>query len=123
MAEESHRISEKEPQDGILGPSVLPPQAEANLPSTAGQSDPKHTRKPTSKWLKTNKMNPLEWPGQSPDLRSCGMTLDLTKANRARKPSNVAEFCKIPPRRSERLIASYLKGLIAVIAAKGGPTS
>lgn len=75
MAEESHRISEKEHQDGILGPSVLPPQAEANLPSTAGQSDPKHTRKPTSKWLKTNKMNPLEWPGQRPDLRSCGMTL------------------------------------------------
>ncbi len=46
----------------------------------------------------------------------------------AQKPSNVAElklFCteewaKIPPQRCERLIASYCKRLIAVIAAKGG---
>ncbi len=45
----------------------------------------------------------------------------------ARKPSNVAElkqFCKeewakIHPQRCERLIASYRKCLIAVVAAKG----
>uniref|UniRef100_A0A671K547 peptidylprolyl isomerase n=1 Tax=Sinocyclocheilus anshuiensis TaxID=1608454 RepID=A0A671K547_9TELE len=49
----------------------------------------------------------------------------------ARKPSNVAElqqFCidewtKIPPQRCNRLVASYRKRLIAVVAAKGGPTS
>ncbi len=47
------------------------------------------------------------------------------------KPSNVAElkqFCKeewakIPPQRCERLIASYRKRLIAVVAAKGDTTS
>ncbi len=46
-------------------------------------------------------------------------------------PPNVAElqqFCqdewsKIPPQHCNRLIASYLKRLIAVVAAKGGPTS
>uniref|UniRef100_A0A9J7XX44 Uncharacterized protein n=1 Tax=Cyprinus carpio carpio TaxID=630221 RepID=A0A9J7XX44_CYPCA len=46
-------------------------------------------------------------------------------------PSNVAElqqFCidewtKIPPQHCNRLIASYRKRLIAVVAAKGGPTS
>ncbi len=48
----------------------------------------------------------------------------------ARKPSSVAElqqFCqdewaKIPPQRCNRLIASYRKRLIAVVAVKGGPT-
>ncbi|XP_067245512.1 uncharacterized protein [Chanodichthys erythropterus] len=47
------------------------------------------------------------------------------------KPSNVAElqqFCKdewakIPPQRCNRFITSYRKHLIAVVAAKGGPTS
>ncbi len=51
---------------------------------------------------------------------------DLKKAVHARKPSNVAElqqFCqeewaKIPPQRCNRLIASYRKRLIAVVAAK-----
>ncbi len=47
------------------------------------------------------------------------------------KPSNVAElkqfwkeeWDKIHPLRYERLIASYCKRLIAVVAAKGGTTS
>ncbi len=49
----------------------------------------------------------------------------------ARKPSNVAElkqvckeeWAKFPPQQCERLIASYRKRLIAVVAAKGGTTS
>ncbi len=47
------------------------------------------------------------------------------------KPSNEAElkqfwkeeWAKIHPPRYERLIASYCKRLIAVVAAKGGTTS
>ncbi len=74
----------------------------------------------------------LEWPSQSPDLNPIEMLWhDLKKAVHARKPSNVAElqqFCqgewaKIPPQRCNRLIASYRKRLMAVVAAKGGPTS
>ncbi len=36
---------------------------------------------------------------------------------------NSAVYQKIPPQRCNRLIASYRKRLIAVVAAKGGPTS
>ncbi len=95
-------------------------------------NDPKHTSKSTSEWLKKNKMKTLEWPSQSPDLNPIEMLWhDLKKAVHARKPSNVAElqqFCqdewaKIPPQHCNRLIASYRKRLIAVVAAKGGPNS
>ncbi|KAK3567068.1 hypothetical protein QTP86_009264 [Hemibagrus guttatus] len=95
-------------------------------------NDPKHTSKSTSEWLKKNKMKTLEWPSQSPDLNPIEMLWhDLKKVVHARKPSNVAElqqFCKdewakIPPQRCNRLIASYQKRLIAVVAAKGDPTS
>ncbi|KAK3543845.1 hypothetical protein QTP70_030070 [Hemibagrus guttatus] len=95
-------------------------------------NDPKHTSKSTSEWLKKNKMETLEWPSQSPDLNPIEMLWhDLKKVVHARKPSNVAElqqFCKdewakISPQRCNRRIASYGKRLIAVVAAKGGPTS
>ncbi|KAK3556190.1 hypothetical protein QTP70_005587 [Hemibagrus guttatus] len=95
-------------------------------------NDPKHTSKSTSEWLKKNKMKTLEWPSQSPDLNPIEMLWhDLKKVVHARKPSNVAklqQFCKdewakIPPQRCNRLITSYRKRLIAVVAAKGGPTS
>ncbi|KAK3565476.1 hypothetical protein QTP86_010224 [Hemibagrus guttatus] len=73
-------------------------------------------------------MKTLEWPSQSPDLNPIEMLWhDLKKVVHAQKPSNVAElqqFCKdewakIPPQRCNRLIASYGKRLIAVVAAKG----
>ncbi|KAG2470219.1 TCB1 transposase, partial [Polypterus senegalus] len=95
-------------------------------------NDPKHTSKSTSEWLKKNKMKTLKWPSQSLDLNPIEMLWhDLKKAVHARNPSNKAElqqFCKdewakIPPELCKRLIASYCKLLIAVIAAKGGPTS
>ncbi len=87
-------------------------------------NDPKFTSKSTSEWLKKNKSKVLEWPSQSPDK-------DLKQSFHARKPSNVAElkqFCneewaKITPQRCERLMVSYRKCLIAVVAAKDGTTS
>jgi len=68
----------------------------------------------------------LEWQSQRQGLNLIEMLWhDLKQSIRARKPSNVAElkqFCKeecakIPPKRCERLIASYRKRLIAVVAA------
>ncbi len=119
----------------ILKDNVRPSVRDLKLKRTwvlQQDNDPKHTSKSTSEWLKKNKMKTLEWPSQSPDLNPIEMLWhDLKKAVHARKPSNVAElqqFCqdewaKIPPQRCNRLIASYRKRLIAVVAAKGGPTS
>ncbi|KAK3527282.1 hypothetical protein QTP86_018605 [Hemibagrus guttatus] len=119
----------------ILKENVRPSVCDLKLKRTwvlQQDNDPKHTSKSTSEWLKKNKMKTLEWPTQSPDLNPIEMLWDdLKKVVHARKPSNVAElqqFCKdewakIPPQRCNRLIASYGKRLIAVVAAKGGPTS
>uniref|UniRef100_A0A803JJL8 Tc1-like transposase DDE domain-containing protein n=1 Tax=Xenopus tropicalis TaxID=8364 RepID=A0A803JJL8_XENTR len=96
-------------------------------------NDPKHTAKATKEWLKKKHIKVMEWPSQSPDLNpieNLWRELKL-RAVHARKPSNKAElqqFCKdewakIPPERCKRLVASYRKRLIGVIAAKGGPTS
>uniref|UniRef100_A0AAR2LJV0 Transposase n=1 Tax=Pygocentrus nattereri TaxID=42514 RepID=A0AAR2LJV0_PYGNA len=119
----------------ILKENVRPSVRELKLKRTwvlQQDNDPKHTSKSTTEWLKKNKMKTLEWPSQSPDLNPIEMLwYDLKKAVHARKPSNVTEleqFCKdewakIPPERCKRLIASYRKCLVAVVAAKGGPTS
>ncbi|KAK3534889.1 hypothetical protein QTP70_001921 [Hemibagrus guttatus] len=119
----------------ILKENVRPSVCDLKLKRTCvlqQDNDPKHTSKSTSEWLKKNKMKTLEWPSQSPGLNPIEMLWhDLKKVVHARKPSNVAElqqFCKdewakIPPQRCNRLIASYGKHLIAVVAAKGGPTS
>ncbi len=78
------------------------------------------------------KIKVLEWPSQSPNLNLIEMLWhDLKQSIHARKPSNVAElkqfsieeWAKITPQRCERLIASYRKRLIAVVAAKGDTTS
>uniref|UniRef100_A0AAR2K1L6 Paired domain-containing protein n=1 Tax=Pygocentrus nattereri TaxID=42514 RepID=A0AAR2K1L6_PYGNA len=119
----------------ILKENVRPSVRELKLKRTwvlQQDNDPKHTSKSTTEWLKKIKMKTLEWPSQSPDLNPIEMLwYDLKKAVHARKPSNVTEleqFCKdewakIPPERCKRLIASYRKRLVAVVAAKGGPTS
>ncbi|KAK3573943.1 hypothetical protein QTP86_033016, partial [Hemibagrus guttatus] len=119
----------------ILKENIQPSVCDLKLKRTwvlQQDNDPKHTSKSTSKWLKKNKMKTLEWPSQSPDLNPIEMLWhDLKKVVHARKPSSVSElqqFCKdewakIPPQRCNRLIASYRKRLIAVVAAKGGPTS
>ncbi|KAK3555601.1 hypothetical protein QTP86_025658 [Hemibagrus guttatus] len=119
----------------LLKENVRPSVCDLKLKRTwvlQQDNDPKHTNKSTSEWLKKNRMKTLEWPSQSPDLNPIEMLWhDLKKVVHARKPSNVAElqqFCKdewakIPPQRCNRLIASYGKRLIAVVAAKGGPTS
>ncbi|KAK3565204.1 hypothetical protein QTP86_001015 [Hemibagrus guttatus] len=114
----------------ILKENVRPSVCDLKLKRTwvlQQDNDPKHTSKSTSEWLKKNKMKTLEWPSQSPDLNLIEMLWhDLKKVVHARKPSNVAElqqFCKdewakIPPQRCNRLIASYQKRFIAVVASK-----
>ncbi len=95
-------------------------------------NDPKHTSKATSEWLKKNIIKVLEWPNQSPYLNLIEMLwYDLKQSFHAWNLSSVAElkqFCKeewakISPKWCKRLIASYRKHLIGVVAAKGGTTS
>ncbi len=119
----------------ILKENVQPSVCDLKLKHTwvlQQDNDLKHTSKSTSEWLKKNKIKVLEWPSQSPDLNLIEMLWhDLKQSFHARKPSNEAElkqFCKeewakIPPQRCERLIASYHKRLIAVVAVKGGTSS
>ncbi|KAK3529469.1 hypothetical protein QTP70_031163, partial [Hemibagrus guttatus] len=117
-------------QEVTKDPTTTCKELQASLASVKQDNDPKHSSKSTSEWLKKNKMKTLEWPSQSPDLNPIEMLWhDLKKVVHARKPSNVAElqqFCKdewakIPPQRCNRLIASYGKRLIAVVAAKAAP--
>ncbi len=61
-------------------------------------------------------------------LRCCGMTLKRRFMLENPQCGWIQQFCqdewaKIPPQRCNRLIASYRKRLMAVVAAKGGPTS
>ncbi len=118
----------------ILEENVRPSVCDLNLKRTwvmQHDNDPKHTSKFTSEWLKKNKIKVLEWPSQ--DLNPIEMLWhDFKQSIHAKKKtSNVAElkqlckeeWAKIPPHRYERIIASYHKRLIAVVAAKGGTTS
>ena len=90
-----------------------------------------HIAKATLEWFKGKHLNVLEWPSQSPDLNPIeNLWYDLKIAVHQRNPSNLKElekicleeWAKIPVARCAKLIATYLKRLVAVIAAKGGST-
>ena len=94
-------------------------------------NDPKHTDKATLEWFKGKYLNDLEKPSQSPDLNPIeNLWYDLKIAVHLRNPSNFKElkqFCleewaKIPLARCAKLIETYPKRLVAVIATKGGST-
>ncbi len=94
-------------------------------------NDPKHTAKITKEWLHNNSMTVLEWPSQSPDLNPIEhLWRDLNMAVHQRLPSNLTELeriCKevwqrIPKSRSEKLVASFPKRLMAVLNQKGAST-
>jgi transposase len=81
--------------------------------------------------MQDQRLRLLDCPSQSPDLNPIeNLWWDLKKAVRARAPRNLTEleqFCleewaKIPAERCERLVSSFRRRLLAVVAAKGGTT-
>ncbi|MBN3294624.1 TCB2 transposase, partial [Polypterus senegalus] len=94
-------------------------------------NDPKHTAKITKEWLHNNSVTVLEWPSQSPDLNPIEhLWRDLKMAVHQCLPSNLTELeriCKeerqrIPKSRCEKLVASFPRRLMAVLAQKGAST-
>ncbi|KAG2460223.1 TCB1 transposase, partial [Polypterus senegalus] len=90
-------------------------------------NDPKHTAKISKEWLQNNSVNVLEWPSQSPDLKSIEHPWrDLKMVVHRHFPSNLMElercckeeWAKLAKDRCAKLVASYSKRLEAVIAAK-----
>uniref|UniRef100_A0A7N9AQB8 Transposase n=1 Tax=Mastacembelus armatus TaxID=205130 RepID=A0A7N9AQB8_9TELE len=94
-------------------------------------NDPKHTAKITKEWLRNNSVTVLDWPSQSPDLNPIEhLWRDLKMAVHQRSPSNLTELeriCeeewqRIPKSRCEKLVASFPRRLMAVLAQKGAST-
>ncbi|KAG2458981.1 TC1A transposase, partial [Polypterus senegalus] len=96
-------------------------------------SNPKHKARATMEWFQTKHIHDdvLEWPSQSPDLNPIeNLWQDLNTAVHKRCPTNLTElerFCKeewarISVSRCAKLVETYPKRLVAVIAAKGGST-
>uniref|UniRef100_A0AAQ6A6F0 Tc1-like transposase DDE domain-containing protein n=1 Tax=Amphiprion ocellaris TaxID=80972 RepID=A0AAQ6A6F0_AMPOC len=82
-------------------------------------------------WLRNNSVTILDWPSQSPDLNPIEhLWRDLKMAVHQRSPSNLTELeriCKeewqrIPKSRCEKLVASFPRRLMAVLAQKGAST-
>jgi len=94
-------------------------------------NDPKHKSKSTTKYLEKNKIYVLQWPPQSPDLNPIEHLWDhidreIRKHNISSKAglqSRVLEaWDNIDPQITRNLVESMERRLLAVIAAKGGPT-
>ncbi|KAG2455540.1 TCB1 transposase, partial [Polypterus senegalus] len=93
-------------------------------------NDPKHTAKITE-WLHNNFVTVLEWPSQSLDLNPIEhLWRDLKMAVHQRLPSNLTELeriCeeewqRIPKSRCEKLVTSFPRRFMAVLAQKGAST-
>ncbi|CAJ0918940.1 unnamed protein product [Ranitomeya imitator] len=76
-------------------------------------SDPKHTAKRVTKWLKDSKVNVLEWPSQSSDLNPFeNLWAKLIRQVRARQPTNLdqlhqfcqEEWAQFPTKNCEKLV-------------------
>jgi transposase len=61
-------------------------------------NDPKHTSKATREWLKTNKIEVLDWPAQSPDMNpieNLWEIIDRRIKRRKERPQNCEELWEI----------------------------
>lgn len=96
-------------------------------------NDPKHTSNAALKWLKTKKINTLDWPPQSPDLNPIEHLWEHLKrklSDYESEPRGIhelwerveAEWDKIPVEVCVNLIESMPRRIAAVLKSKGGYT-
>jgi hypothetical protein len=115
----------------LFDPHVNNPR---RVPDFVYQQDnaPCHTAKVVQKWFKTNKVNVLDWPGNSPDLNPIENLWRRLKIIVAKaKPSNKTALLEsivyawnhvITPAELQKLVDSMTSRCKAVIKSKGYPT-
>lgn len=122
-------------QEG-LEPKVLPSAPDIfgdGMPYIFQQDGaPCHTAKKCIAWCKKNKVELLDWPGNSPDLNPIeNLWARLKRAVAAKRPSNKRQLTEavihawhhiIAPTDLEKLVDSMPSRCDAVIKAKGYPT-
>jgi hypothetical protein len=96
-------------------------------------NDPKHTSKMAKEWFKTNHIQVLTWPAQSPDLNPIEHLWEHLKRKLGQYETPASgilelwervekEWDDIKPEECQRLIESMPRRVEAVLKAKGGST-
>lgn len=113
---------------------VLLPYAEFEMPLKwvlQQDNDPKHTSRKAKEWLRTNGIEVLSWPAQSPDLNPIeNLWGDIKRKVAETKPSNNHELWQvvqeawnqITPKRCQDLVNSMPRRCKAVLKNKGFTT-
>jgi len=95
-------------------------------------NDPKHKSKSTLEYLAKNKINVLDWPPQSPDLNPIEHLWDNIDrqlrtfhiSNKIQLEGRIKEvWGRLHPDITKTLVNSMQRRLLAVISARGGPTT